>query len=926
MSVIWNRGPQLRRAPGTDEKSDSASSVANSGSKKSNSAPFFEIEMSGSASASASGSASGSGSAIEFGSDGGLEDTVAEPSTSEFQRRVSPPALARPMTPLESAPSSDSYVALEVELPGHALAAGSIAIPSDKGASPDLMMVDEPLPEVLPGSAQLQDLFVSEVLNAAQSEEKKGDVGLSLQPENDATQITAETIAASDTAVAALDSRLTAVVSAEKDIFQEIKEPGQKKIIPNNPIDENNTETFLQSRALNQNIDLGQSPFVAEEAISSQLIQMGTTPIGKTFQSSPLGTTMNPHHDLSLRRRQKHGWFTGFVFITAFCVVAGLILSRPSADRFLQKIYEEIGLTSDNTQTDVIEPQKKKMDGDKSVAIKKQKKSAGAAGLSMAAKAKVKQAPAQVNDTLPEANEGEELKLEHILARPVSRYSETNRPLIPLIEISSALDEVQPRRVIKLMKNLPAGFSVRNELEKIALVELTARYYVQVGAYRKAMILFRKICTNPAKTSEVEVCLHAARSYALMGQFETARQVSAALSARLNGQDNQWQEWVKLVTLAANLEKPSIEQLIQVADELVDKGPFLTSEWSLQLATIFARSFMKQSAQVQLSFLRSLTAEKRKLIVTRMSTEKFGSDIGSNMFPGFLNLMLKHYELSPLNIESDESDADSELSYVGWIFRVISEARFNEPRESRARLAVLFAQREFSAMARLIEGQLAAQGGDYIAAQSMILEQLGPAIVQNTKSLDKFALQASTQQIIQSTQRLQFLPFLYVEWLFLGIKVSAGLNDRESMKTYLVALDDARRKFPELSNEMQYWLMLARGARVLGDVAEVERAVVQASRLANTLNESGLVGAERVWILMKKGQRSEAKALMKQLIREIPHHARLLELAAEFSASWGQDPSLYLKLEAEIPKKFETRGRDNVLLSFFTISKLLNNF
>ncbi|NBW81736.1 hypothetical protein EBR21_08275 [bacterium] len=170
------------------------------------------------------------------------------------------------------------------------------------------------------------------------------------------------------------------------------------------------------------------------------------------------------------------------------------------------------------------------------------------------------------------------------------------------------------------------------------------------------------------------------------------------------------------------------------------------------------------------------------------------------------------------------------------------------------------------------------------------------------------------------------MPFLFVEWLFLGVKVSAGLNDKESLKTYLVALEDARRRFPELSKEIQYWFMISRANRVLGYIDGVDKAVAEASKLVATANDFGFVAADRVWMMMKRGQKAEAKAMMRRLLVEIPHHARLLELAAEFSAPWGEEPSAYLRLEAEIPQKFQTRGRDSVLLSFFTMRKLLSNF
>jgi predicted protein tyrosine phosphatase len=308
-----------------------------------------------------------------------------------------------------------------------------------------------------------------------------------------------------------------------------------------------------------------------------------------------------------------------------------------------------------------------------------------------------------------------------------------------------------------------------------------------------------------------------------------------------------------------------------------------------------------------------------------MAPEKYGQDVGSYMMPAFLNMMLRHHELPQLSVVGDEPSVDSELSLTSWIFNVISIARANEPRETRARLAPLFAERGFSALARLVEGQLSAQAGDYIGAHAMILEQIGPVLSQVSSSANTGQIE-QVNEFISSTQRLRTMPFLFVEWLFLGVKVSAGLNDKDSLRTYIVALDNARRRYPELSQEFQYWVILGRAHRVLGQVDKVEKAAAQAEKLAETAHDRGFIAAEQVWVMMQRSERQKAKVLMKQKLREIPHHARLLEVAAEFSSAWNEEPSIYLKLEAEIPQRYQTRGRDSVLLSFFTVRKLLSYF
>ena len=550
-------------------------------------------------------------------------------------------------------------------------------------------------------------------------------------------------------------------------------------------------------------------------------------------------------------------------------------------------------------------------------------------GATKSASVNLKSASEKNGDKETNKNEDQidgELDLTFLLTKPVSRYSESNRALSPLFEVSNALDRVQPRRVVSLLRALPASFGSSDPAQKTALQELTGRYYMQVGAYPKALLLFRQSCSDPAKTSEVEVCLHAARAYVLMGLYDPAQEVIQGLSMRMTGNNSQWREWLRLLEIAVQFRNPVSETMIKFIDEMSDKGPFLTREWNLQLSSLFARQFLFAKDNLRKEVLKSISGTRKKTLEVRLAPEKYGQDIGSYMLPAFLNLMLRHHEIPLLNVTGDEPSIDSELSLTSWIFNVISMARANEPRETRARLAPLFAERGFSALARLIEGQLAAQAGDYIGAHAMILEQIGPTLNQSSGSSPQSGQTEQVNEFISSTQRLRTMPFLYVEWLFLGVKVSAGLNDKDSLRTYILALENARRRFPELSQEFQYWIILGRAHRVLGQASKVESQILQAEKLAETLHEKGFIAAERVWLLMQKGERLKAKELMKQKIREIPHHARLLEVAAEFSSYWNEEPSLYLKLEADIPQRYQTRGRDSVLLSFFTIRKLLSSF
>ena len=520
----------------------------------------------------------------------------------------------------------------------------------------------------------------------------------------------------------------------------------------------------------------------------------------------------------------------------------------------------------------------------------------------------------------------EEESVVTLLTRPTSRYSPSNKGIVPLLETTVALDRVQPRKVLNLLKRLPESYGVSDSLERTAIREVTGRYYLQVGAYSKALILFRQACPDPAKSSEIEICLHAARGLLVTGNYEELKEMLQGLNVRMIGQKNQWREWLKLLEAASSIAKPNVENLVRFTDEMIDKGPYLTSEWNLQLSGYFARMLMSVPNTDRYEFLKTISGSRKKALEVRLAPEQYGQDIGSYMMPSVLNILLRHHELPSLLVQSEEPETDSEFSLTAWMFNVIAQSKMNEPRQTRARLAPLFAERSFAPLARIIEGHLAAQAGDFLGANSMIAEQIGIGPDKKEFTSELALKNAQTKQFLVATQRLKELPFLYVEWLFLGVKVASGLSDKDTMKSMVFALDDVRRRFPELSNEFQYWSMLTRGQRLLGNMAAVEAALKESERLGFTAHEKGFVAADKIWVLMKKGKKTDAKSLMRQSLREFPHHSRLLELGAEFAAQWGEDPSSYLKLEAEIPKRFENRGRDRALLSFFTIRKLLTHF
>jgi hypothetical protein len=423
------------------------------------------------------------------------------------------------------------------------------------------------------------------------------------------------------------------------------------------------------------------------------------------------------------------------------------------------------------------------------------------------------------------------------------------------------------------------------------------------------------------------MCLHAVRGFVVTGQYEEAEMLSDLLKIRAKKERSIWLEWIKVLEAAQALAQPSTENFINFIDEFAEKAPYLTTEWNLQLSTFFARKFVTLSGAKQLEILKQLDKRRRKTIEIRFAPLKYGPDIGSYMFPSILNLYLRFFEQSELQIEGEDPETDSQASLVSWTFFVVSQSSPNELRQTRARLAPLFAERAFAPLARVIEANLAAQAGDYLGASALMSEQvsLQPALQVVLESREAREKNAAIN-FLKATQRFEQMPFLFVEWLYLGVKVAAGLNDLNFMSSVLTALEGVSKRFPEVQSDFQYWNILARGYKALGKVADLRNAVKKAEGIASTKHELGFVTGYKIWLLMKSRKVQQARTLMREGLRLYPHHARLLEFGAEFASQWGEDPSYYLGLESDIPRQFQNRGRDRTLLSFFTVMKLLNKF
>lgn len=844
--------------------------------------------------------------------------------------------------------------------------------PSATEDSPDFIaMIDEPLPESLGGShgAAVQSMFVEEVMRTAQTNVAQQ----STAPELPLVDFAPPPDSSFEPTMATAVSSLAVRGAIEEPDSPRVSEFGRNKAPTPLKPDEDATQVIQGSTKIaapteKTDLQMGSETKVVDKADLGKTTSAKTpakkekaskknagaakkskaTPPEQSNADSqmPQSVVAAPAIDQSKSRKELR--IALGVLVTCVFVAAGLIVSK----RYLRSVKSTQTSGTENSSAAEVassppSPPEPIIDLEKGVlitdaAVKSttengvaQTKDAGETAQgplkpkTLNAKEEEKQASEKKNsETAGDQNNTEVAADETlILTRPNSRYSESRPELRPLVDAAIALDKVQPRKVLSQLKQLPDSFASTSRGERLALREVTARYYLQVGAYAKAIKLFREVCLDPRGVSEMEVCLHAARGAVVTGQFEEAQGLIDILKERSTRETSIWREWVRVLESAQELNRMAVNSFVDFIDEFSEKGPYMTSEWNLQLAAFFARKFVSLKRSEQVEVLRQLDRNRRKTIELRLAPLRYGSDIGSYMLPAFLNIYLRLHELPEIKIDGEDPESESELSLVSWTLYVVTQSEPGELRQTRARLAPLFAERGFAPLARVIEAHLAAQAGDFIGASGLMAEQvsLQPSLQVDLDSKEVKERNAGIE-FLKATQRFEQMPFIYVEWLYLGIKVAAGLNDLNFMTTALTALEGILQRYPEIATDFQYWNMLARGYKSLGKLADMRKAVKQAEAVASTRHELGFVTGYKVWLLVKARKIEQAKALMREGMRLYPYHARLLEYGAEFATLWGEDPSYYLKLESEVPRQFQYRGRDRTLLSLFTISKLLNKF
>lgn len=908
-------------------------------------------------------------------------DTTAAEDGNQFEiDDTRAPDVAQPQSENEAIGVAESQT-LEVGIPGDFSSAlhehnlkTELSHPQTSVAddSPDFIaMIDEPLPESLGGSggAAVQSMFVEEVMRAAQTQVGQQHSTSDLQlvdfaPPPDSsfepTMATAVSSLAVNSAVEEPDSprisefgknKSPTTPKADEDATQVIQ--GSTKILA--PPEKNDSQMSLETKVADPaDLDKKATPKASTKKEKSSKKSAGSakkgkeTPKEETVVDSqmPQSVTAAPVHDQSRPKKQLR--IALGVLVACVFVAVGLIFSKrylvsvknTQASAVQESNVAAVASPPPATSEPIIDLEKGVLitnETDKGAA-EKARAQTGTGGdtdlgplkpKKLNAKEEDKPSSLQENSGTDENQENNSTAVDEtlVLTRPNSRYSETRPELRPLVNAAVALDKVQPRKVLSQLKQLPVSYASVNKGERLALREVTARYYLQVGAYPKAIKLFREVCLDPRGVSEMEVCLHAARGAVVTGQFEEGQGLIEILRERSTRETSIWREWVRVLESAQNLNRMVVNSFVEFIDEFSEKGPYMTSEWNLQLAAFFARKFVALKRGEQVDVLRQLNQSRRKTIELRLAPLRYGSDIGSYMLPAFLNIYLRLHELPEIKIDGEDPESESELSLVSWTLYVVTQSEPGELRQTRARLAPLFAERGFAPLARVIEAHLAAQAGDFIGASGLMAEQvsLQPSLQLDLDSKEVKEKNAGLE-FLKATQRFEQMPFLYVEWLYLGIKVAAGLNDLNFMTTALNALEGILKRYPEIASDFQYWNMLARGYKSLGKLADMRKAVKQAEAVATTRHELGFVTGYKVWLLVKARKLEQARALMREGMRLYPYHARLLEYGAEFATLWGEDPSYYLKLESEVPRQFQNRGRDRTLLSLFTITKLLNKF
>jgi hypothetical protein len=434
----------------------------------------------------------------------------------------------------------------------------------------------------------------------------------------------------------------------------------------------------------------------------------------------------------------------------------------------------------------------------------------------------------------------------------------------------------------------PQALSSQYDLDMTAAV--SARYFLLVGKEEQALRAVTVRCgADGSGVQLVANCLPLARAYVGLGRYNEARITLLNLEAATDALEFKDQlEFVRTAIVSGQALSPR-----GVAAHLLSfmKPTAMDVEWERQQATWILQEFGRLGADrwgdlAKIIFQSDRSSYESAMKDAIVDSSRFRNALGLTRFLDFLALRYGH---RVLGFEHGLRLLPLDDTRFALALQAVSSNIAAESPDLAMMLQPLRGKRPFGDVERLIAVNLAIQERSWNKAFQILNGQIS--------------------EIPKS--RFSF------EWKLAGAAFAIGSHNVTMAKELAKAFTLYAKKEPKVLRSFDYWYTLARLHQSSGQAAA--RSIDQASRLAASEREQGLVASLRLFASSSNISAQEIEAI----VQRFPGHDSVLEAAILASGRRNRDPSRFMAMQNSLTNTRLVEGREKNLLLDWTVEELL---
>jgi hypothetical protein len=459
-------------------------------------------------------------------------------------------------------------------------------------------------------------------------------------------------------------------------------------------------------------------------------------------------------------------------------------------------------------------------------------------------------------------------------------------------DVEKAIVGGDPRDAVRAFKH--PLLAARSEEDKITSRELEGRYYLLVGKSERAASVLSGLCaSNPVALPST--CIHYARALVSSGQYAEARKFFERY--RSDDAFSAFQSQFSLMIWAlSGLETPSVGAERELFNHFYSEMN-LNAEWYRQRTDWMVKVSMRLPRKERVEFFMSQMQSNRENLAKALEhAELLGMTSADPLLVPFLKGLFTQYEVPSLGVPIKDLHLDNDRARLGDVFSLFDAMASESPGAVIGAAQQVEGRAGFRDVGKIMSANVSLNEGDVQGAWQILKQEI--SAVKARKSV------------------------LMYDWFLVGARcVALGGNvedGKNSLRNAMVYV----KTYPELRNDLHFWLLVSRLERL--SRARSREGLARAKDLSSTEHDRGLIAIEEAKWLVFDGKKNEASRYVQDAVRRVPNHPLLLQAAVEILPQVGLDPTMFLVMQSKVPPRFAIRNQEFPLLSDLGIGILLN--